>query len=109
MGCKADLRPAEDDPAASADALRRYVTREQGERVAHIIGARAYKECSALKIEGVDEVFETATRASMLMRDGAPTHGLHGESSKHHRRRSSGRTTVQERDDGKTWGCCLVS
>ena len=55
VGCKADLRPAEDDPAASADALRRYVTREQGERVAHIIGARAYKECSALKIEGVDE------------------------------------------------------
>lgn len=108
VGCKADLRPAEDDPA-SADALRKYVTREQGERVANIIGARAYKECSALKIEGVDEVFETATRASMLMRDGAPTHGLNSDSSKHHRRRSSGRTTVQERDDSKTWGCCLVS
>ena len=37
------------------------------------IGARAYKECSALKIEGVDDVFEAATRASMLMREGAPS------------------------------------
>jgi Rho family, other len=47
-----------------------FVTRAQAERVAQSIGARAYKECSALKIEGVDDVFEAATRASMLVRDG---------------------------------------
>ncbi|KAF5385838.1 hypothetical protein D9615_002331 [Tricholomella constricta] len=57
VGCKADLRPQTITPDTP------WVTREQGERVAQAIGARAYKECSALKIEGVDDVFETATRA----------------------------------------------
>ncbi|KIY54003.1 ras-domain-containing protein [Fistulina hepatica ATCC 64428] len=98
VGCKADLRPpnAADDPA-------RWVTREQGERVAQAIGARAYKECSALKIEGVDDVFETATRASMLMRDGVPSQG----EGRHHRRRSSGKP-VQDNDDDSSCGCCVI-
>ncbi|KAH9915920.1 ras-domain-containing protein [Epithele typhae] len=69
VGCKSDLRPPPGSPNSVA-----YVAREQGERVAQAIGARAYKECSALKIEGVDDVFEAATRASMLMRDGVPAH-----------------------------------
>lgn len=100
VGCKADLRPNPPVPAG------RYVTREQGERVAQVIGARAYKECSALKIEGVDDVFETATRASMLMRDGVPT-SSHAE-GKHHRRRSSGKTTLHDPEVKKSWGCCVV-
>ena len=54
--------------------MHQYVTRAEAERVAQAIGARAYKECSALKIEGVDDVFEAATRASMLMREGVPAH-----------------------------------
>ncbi|KAF5321333.1 hypothetical protein D9619_001496 [Psilocybe cf. subviscida] len=104
VGCKVDLRPSDGDPGASD---RAFVTREQGERVANIIGARAYKECSALKIEGVDEVFEVATRASMLMRDGVPSHGPAPDiPGKHHRRRSSGKGTVQEQDEGS--GCCCV-
>ncbi|KAF8198052.1 P-loop containing nucleoside triphosphate hydrolase protein [Pholiota molesta] len=107
VGCKADLRPTNEEEA-SPDNSRKYVTREQGERVANIIGARAYKECSALKIEGVDEVFETATRASMLMRDGVPSHGAHLETAKHHRRRSSGKSAVQEHEENKSWGCCVV-
>ncbi|KAG6886317.1 hypothetical protein C0993_006727 [Termitomyces sp. T159_Od127] len=74
VGCKADLRPATITPDTP------WVTREQGERVAQAIGARAYKECSALKIEGVDDVFETATRASMLMRDGVPANGTNQHS-----------------------------
>ncbi|KAG5646847.1 hypothetical protein DXG03_002224 [Asterophora parasitica] len=91
VGCKADLRPPNFTPDTP------WVTREQGERVAQAIGARAYKECSALKIEGVDDVFETATRASMLMRDGVPANGhAQGSDVKHHRRRSSGRTTLQD-------------
>jgi len=107
VGCKADLRPT--NQPTTPDNPRQWVTREQGERVAHAIGARAYKECSALKIEGVDDVFETATRASMLMRDGVPSHGANNsESGKHHRRRSSGKGTLQETDDGKGWGCCAV-
>lgn len=32
------------------------------------IGAKAYNECSALMNEGVDDVFEKATRLSMLSR-----------------------------------------
>jgi hypothetical protein len=31
------------------------------------IGARKYLECSSLSGEGVDDVFEAATRASLLM------------------------------------------
>jgi Rho family, other len=81
------------------------VTREQGERVAQAIGARAYKECSALKIEGVDDVFEAATRASMLMRDGVP--GGQSSDARHHRRRSSGKTG-QEEETGHGWKCCVI-
>ncbi|KAH9964706.1 ras-domain-containing protein [Lactifluus volemus] len=63
VGCKTDLRPPSDDTN-----IDRYVSRAQAERVAQYIGARAYKECSALNNEGVDDVFEAATRASMPMR-----------------------------------------
>ncbi|KAF9528488.1 rho small monomeric GTPase [Crepidotus variabilis] len=106
VGCKVDLRPP---GPYSPDQARTWVTREEGERVANAIGARAYKECSALKIEGVDEVFEAATRASMLMRDGVPNHGTsQSESSgRHHRRRSSGKVPAQE-EEGKGWACCVV-
>jgi GTPase SAR1 family protein len=98
VGCKADLRPPSDSPD-----IGNFVSREDAERVASDIGARAYKECSALKIEGVDDVFEAATRASMLMREGVP-------SSSHHRRKSSGRSGVASKGDttGGSWKCCVV-
>jgi Ras family len=64
VGCKADLRPPSNDPS-----IDRYVSREQAEGVAQSIRAPAYKECSALKMEGVDDVFEAATRASIMMRE----------------------------------------
>ncbi|KAF9402025.1 Rho GTPase, partial [Podila epigama] len=47
-----------------------------GTRVAAEIGAREYLECSALTGEGVREVFESATRASLL---------IHGKLSSHRR------------------------
>ncbi|KAL1710654.1 ras family-domain-containing protein [Schizophyllum commune] len=103
VGCKADLRP---ESGASEASSTSYVTRAQGERVAQLIGARAYKECSALKIEGVDDVFEAATRASMLMRDGVPT-GHGASDSKHHRRRSSGKV-VQEEKASTGMKCCVI-
>jgi len=105
VGCKVDLRPTD----SSASDKTSWVTREQGERVAQVIGARAYKECSALKIEGVDDVFETATRASMLMRDGVPANG-HTQSTdtRHHRRKSSGKTTIQEKEVGDGMKCCVI-
>jgi len=97
VGCKADLRPPPNSPNSN-----QYVSRAQAERVAQEIGARAYKECSALKIEGVDDVFEAATRASMLMREGVP-------SSAHHRRKSSNRNGVP---NGETTSgglkCCVI-
>jgi len=105
VGCKSDLRPDAPHPN-TPDNPSPWVTREMGERVAQAIGARAYKECSALKIEGVDEVFEAATRASMLMRDGVPSHGASTD-NKHHRRRSSGKASAQE-ETGKGLKCCVI-
>ena len=93
VGCKADLRPPNNDPN-----IDRYVSRAQAERVAQSIGARAYKECSALKIEGVDDVFEAATRASMLMREGV-SNGTNA------RRRSS---ISGERDASHGGRCCVI-
>ena len=74
--------------------------------MANAIGARAYKECSALKVEGVDDVFETATRASMLMREGVPSHIRSPSSSRVHRSKVSGRGQSQE--ENKSWGCCVI-
>lgn len=93
VGCKADLRPPSTDPN-----IDRYVSRAQAERIAQSIGARGYKECSALKIEGVDDVFEAATRASMLMREGA-------SGVTHARRRSS---VSGDRDAISGGRCCVI-
>jgi len=95
VGCKADLRPPRDDPN-----IGQFVSRAQAERVAQAIGARGYKECSALKIEGVDDVFEAATRASMLMREGVPAGGTH------QRRRSS--ASGDREDVGRGLKCCVI-
>lgn len=107
VGCKVDLRPDIVHPD-TPDNPCPWVTREQGERMAAAIGARAYKECSALKVEGVDEVFEAATRASMLMRDGVPSHGNMDDGGRHHRRRSSGKPMISDQEEGKGWNCCVI-
>ncbi len=67
VGLKKDLR---DDPIAIEEMRKkslRFVTSADGEHVAKDIGARKYLECSSLSGEGVDDVFEAATRASLLM------------------------------------------
>jgi len=68
VGCKADLLPPPHQQRRDIpeDQLP-YVTRARGEAVASAIGARTYKECSSMRNEGVDDVFEAATRASMLV------------------------------------------
>ncbi|KAG8946313.1 Rho GTPase [Tulasnella sp. 424] len=100
VGCKADLRPA-DAPHSSADwATLPYVPKARGEQIAQEIGARAYKECSALRTDGVDDVFEAATRASMLVRgDGAGTTNAKRKSI------GSGGNGAGEHGGG---GCCVV-
>ena len=44
----------------------RFTSPKEGNDVAHEIGARKYLECSSLTGEGVDDVFEAATRAALL-------------------------------------------
>ncbi|ODQ78419.1 hypothetical protein BABINDRAFT_162649 [Babjeviella inositovora NRRL Y-12698] len=65
VGCKADLRQ---DPATN-ERLRQLgaspVASSEGQAVAEQIGAMHYLECSARTKQGVVEVFNTATRASL--------------------------------------------
>lgn len=65
VGLKKDLRG---DPVAMEEMRKRsqhFVTEAQGEAVAKEVGARKYLECSSLSGEGVDDVFEAATRAAL--------------------------------------------
>lgn len=57
-----------------------FTTESEGITTAREIGARKYLECSSLTGEGVDDVFEAATRAALL--------------------------TFEKRDRG---GCCVIS
>lgn len=47
-----------------------FVGAREATEVAHDIGARKYLECSSLTGEGVDDVFEAATRAALLSFEG---------------------------------------
>jgi Rho family, other len=63
---KKDLR---DDPLAQEEMRKkslRFTSTKEGESIANEIGARKYLECSSLTGEGVDDVFEAATRAALL-------------------------------------------
>ncbi|KAJ3318924.1 GTP-binding protein Rho1 [Blyttiomyces sp. JEL0837] len=66
VGCKKDLR---NDPRV-IEELRKTgqtpVSTQQGQAVAEKIGAYRYLECSARTGEGVNEVFEHATRAALI-------------------------------------------
>ncbi|KAI5296237.1 Rho GTPase [Ascosphaera atra] len=44
----------------------RFISPREGQDTATQIGARKYLECSSLTGEGVDDVFEAATRAALL-------------------------------------------
>jgi Rho family, other len=69
IGLKKDLR---DDPVAIEEMRKRsqqFVTTREATEIAHQIGARKYLECSSLTGEGVDDVFEAATRAALLTFD----------------------------------------
>ncbi|BFZ58742.1 Rho GTPase [Savitreella phatthalungensis] len=71
VGMKKDLRS---DPAAIEEMRLKsikFVDSAAAQTMAHRIGAKRYMECSALTGEGVDDVFEAATRSALLFRDGA--------------------------------------
>lgn len=66
VGLKKDLR---EDPVAVEEMRKkslRFVTEHDGETAAREVGAKKYLECSSLSGEGVDDVFEAATRAALL-------------------------------------------
>ena len=66
VGLKKDLR---DDPMAQEEMRKRsqrFISAKDGNDAAHEMGARKYLECSSLTGEGVDDVFEAATRAALL-------------------------------------------
>ena len=71
IGLKNDLR---EDPVAVEEMRRKsqqFVSFKDANDMAHAVGARKYLECSSLTGEGVDDVFEAATRAALLSVDGA--------------------------------------
>lgn len=65
VGLKNDLRGKSDNNHSNNE----LVSQEEAEKVAKSIGAKRYLECSALTGQGVDEVFEIATRSSLLMKE----------------------------------------
>ncbi|KAK3318243.1 P-loop containing nucleoside triphosphate hydrolase protein [Apodospora peruviana] len=69
VGLKKDLRQ---DPVAIEEMRKKslcFVSETAGEQTAKEIGARKYLECSSLSGEGVDDVFEAATRAALITFD----------------------------------------
>lgn len=66
VGLKKDLR---EDPMAQEEMRKKslhFTSENEGMNAAREIGARKYLECSSLTGEGVDDVFEAATRAALL-------------------------------------------
>jgi Rho family, other len=66
VGLKKDLR---EDPEAIEEMRKRsqrFITAREGLEMREMIGARKHLECSSLTGEGVDDVFEAATRAAMI-------------------------------------------
>ena len=75
----------------------------QGKRVAYSIGAKAYYETSALHNDGVDAVFEAATRAAVLVRDQG-----HGGVGPAYDRDGNKELRTSRPKEGHGKGCCLV-
>jgi small GTP-binding protein len=77
VGCKKDLRC--DAKTKAIDGLSRNLLRsvdsKQAAKVCRKIGAKEYHECSAVTLEGVQEVFDAATQAVSYIRS---RHGHRG-------------------------------
>jgi hypothetical protein len=79
---------------------------KQGQRVANSIGARGYYETSSLLNQGVDSVFEAATRAAVLVRDQG--HGGVGNAYDKDGNRESYRGTKRDEEKGGACRACVI-
>ncbi|KAK7177654.1 GTP-binding protein rho2 [Paraphaeosphaeria sporulosa] len=69
VGLKKDLR---EDPLIQEEMRKKsldFTTPKAGDDMKNFIGARKYLECSSVNGDGVDDVFEAATRESLLLLD----------------------------------------
>ena len=66
-GLKKDLR-AEALRQSDIENANNFVSFDEGKKMAEQIGAADFLECSSLKGEGVDDVFESAIRATLKSR-----------------------------------------
>ncbi|KAG0140215.1 hypothetical protein CROQUDRAFT_665476 [Cronartium quercuum f. sp. fusiforme G11] len=101
VGCKKDLRDA-----AGGSNSEQFVQKRQAELVANSINARCYMECSALKNEGVDAIFESATRAAMLVRQQANGNTTSAQHTDDEKRGNHGRRPATTKEKGT---CCLIT
>ena len=98
VGTKADLR----DDETQVQALKekgQYKTFDQYSAEALAIGAQKYLECSALKGQGLDEVFEEAIRAALKYKN-KPAAGGDGK--------GAGKPAPAA-NSGGGGGCCIIS
>lgn len=70
VALKKDLREDENVIKDLAESGQSPVTVAQGNKIASETGAADFLECSALKRDGVQEVFESAIRAALARRKG---------------------------------------
>jgi len=100
VGTKADLR----DDEAQVAALKEkgaYKTFDQYATEAAAIGAQKYLECSALKNQGLDEVFEEAVRAALKHKAKVAAGGAGGAGER-------GAAGAGAGASGGGGGCCVV-
>ena len=69
VGLKKDLRSDPEEQEQMRLRSLNFVEQHEAEAVARAINAKRYIECSSLTGENVDDVFEAATRAAMVVRD----------------------------------------
>ncbi|EGV66548.1 GTP-binding protein Rho1 [Yamadazyma tenuis] len=69
VGCKSDLRNDSQTIELLRQQQQQPISSSEGQSVAQKIGASNYLECSARTGEGVREVFEAATRASLKTKE----------------------------------------
>ena len=109
-----DARQRQDDLTESRALIQTILGSEQGLRTAEQLGIRAYYECSSLQNIGVDDVFEAATRVSMLVPDdpskaaGAPGSGGGGASRRGGESQAAAARRARDKKDSSGGGCCVI-